>query len=292
MTNAVVSVLAEGKTDYKARRTLVTQDKNKYGTPKYRLVVRFTNRYVICQVVYSEIDGDKILASAYSSELQNFGVKVGFKNYTAAYLTGLLVAARVNKKLGLTEKYPGNEADGNIVKTEEGKRTYYVAEVDEERKPFRCYLDVGLRPTTTGSRIFGALKGAVDGGLDIPHNEKRFPGYIREANKYMADDMKDRITGAHVAEYMEYLAEEDVETYQKRFSTYIAEGIEADEIEDMYSEAIESIKANPDRAPKKPFTPDTKWKKASKISLEQRKANVHAKKIARAEALAAALADN
>ncbi len=41
---------AEGKTDYRARKRLVAQDKNKYNTPRYRLVVRFTNTDVICQV--------------------------------------------------------------------------------------------------------------------------------------------------------------------------------------------------------------------------------------------------
>ena len=40
----------EGKTDYYARKRLVTQDKNKYNTPKHRLIVRFTNTDVIAQV--------------------------------------------------------------------------------------------------------------------------------------------------------------------------------------------------------------------------------------------------
>jgi len=34
----------EGKTDYQARKRMVVQDKNKFGSPKYRLVVRVTNR--------------------------------------------------------------------------------------------------------------------------------------------------------------------------------------------------------------------------------------------------------
>ena len=34
----------EGKTDYFARKRLCVQDKNKYNTPKYRLVVRITNK--------------------------------------------------------------------------------------------------------------------------------------------------------------------------------------------------------------------------------------------------------
>jgi large subunit ribosomal protein L5e len=43
--------LLEGKTDYRARQRLITQDKNKYNTPKYRLVVRFTNKDIVCQVI-------------------------------------------------------------------------------------------------------------------------------------------------------------------------------------------------------------------------------------------------
>jgi len=37
----------EGKTDYYARKRLITQDKRKYNSPKYRMVVLFTNRYVL-----------------------------------------------------------------------------------------------------------------------------------------------------------------------------------------------------------------------------------------------------
>lgn len=40
----------EGKTDYYARKRLVVQDKNKYATPKYRLIVRFSNTNITCQV--------------------------------------------------------------------------------------------------------------------------------------------------------------------------------------------------------------------------------------------------
>jgi len=40
----------EGKTDYYARKRLIVQDKNKYDTPKYRLIVRFSNKDITCQV--------------------------------------------------------------------------------------------------------------------------------------------------------------------------------------------------------------------------------------------------
>lgn len=46
----VFSTFSEGKTDYYARKRLVIQDKNKYNTPKYRMIVRVTNRDIICQV--------------------------------------------------------------------------------------------------------------------------------------------------------------------------------------------------------------------------------------------------
>merc|ERR1711963_1382065 len=45
----------EGKTDYFARKRLCVQDKNKYNTPKYRLVVRITNKDIIAQVAYARL---------------------------------------------------------------------------------------------------------------------------------------------------------------------------------------------------------------------------------------------
>jgi large subunit ribosomal protein L5e len=66
----------EGKTDYRARLRLVKQDKNKYNTHKYRLVVRFSNKDTTCQIVYSTIQGDVVVAAAYSHELPEYGLKV------------------------------------------------------------------------------------------------------------------------------------------------------------------------------------------------------------------------
>jgi large subunit ribosomal protein L5e len=77
----------EGVTDYKARKKLVVQDKNKYNTPKYRMIVRFTNKDIICQVAYARLQGDVVICSAYAHELPRYGVKVGLTNYAAAYCT-------------------------------------------------------------------------------------------------------------------------------------------------------------------------------------------------------------
>ena len=83
-----------GKTDYFARKRLCVQDKNKYNTPKYRLVVRITNKDIIAQVAYARLRGDVIVSAAYSHELPRYGVPVGLTNYAAHYCTGLLLARR------------------------------------------------------------------------------------------------------------------------------------------------------------------------------------------------------
>ena len=67
-------------------------------------------------------------------------------------------------------------------------------------------------------QVFAALKGAVDGGLDIPHSEKRFPGYDSESKELNADVHRQHIFGLHVAEYMKSLQEEDEEQFKKHFS--------------------------------------------------------------------------
>jgi large subunit ribosomal protein L5e len=50
----------EGKTDYYARKRLIVQDKNKYNTNKYRLIVRFTNTKVVAQVCGSSNEGAQL----------------------------------------------------------------------------------------------------------------------------------------------------------------------------------------------------------------------------------------
>ena len=101
---------------------------------------------------------------------------------------------------------------------------------DEQPGAFRCYLDVGLSRTTTGARVFGAMKGAVDGGLNIPHSVKRFPGYSSESKSFNAEVHRAHIFGQHVADYMKTLEEEDVEAFKRQFSKYISLGIRADDV--------------------------------------------------------------
>jgi large subunit ribosomal protein L5e len=227
-----------GKTDYYARKRLITQAKNKYNAPKYRLVVRFTNRDIVMQIVTSEITGDKVFCSAYSHELKAYGIEHGLTNWAAAYCTGLLIARRVLKKLGMDEDFAGvEEADGEYKLTE--------AAEDAERRPFKAFLDVGLHRTSTGARIFGAMKGASDGGILVPHSENRFPGYDMETKELDAETLRKYIFGGHVAEYMETLADDDEERYKSQFQGYIDDEIEADGLEELYQEAHKAIREDP-----------------------------------------------
>lgn len=62
------------------------------------MIVRSSNKDITCQIAYARLEGDKIVAAAYSHELPKYGVKVGLTNYAAAYCTGLLLARRVRNK--------------------------------------------------------------------------------------------------------------------------------------------------------------------------------------------------
>lgn len=285
-----------GHTDYRQRHKLITQDKNKYGSPKYRLVVRFSNKFVLVQVVAADICGDKVLCAASSKELPNYGLTMGLKNFAAAYCTGLLCARRLLKAHGLEELYAGTEEPDGEVKSYKGKRdngeeigkdekyhhkTYYVAGMeDQDKKPFRAFLDVGIKNTTTGSRVFAAMKGAVDGGMDIPHSNKRFPGYSRDTKTYDAEVLKGHIMGEHVADYMREMEEDDEENYQKHFAKYVAEDKEADDLEEMYEKVHAAIREDPERKPAAPFTAiDKSFKLKGKKSYADRKKDSLAKKM-------------
>merc|ERR1712134_236987 len=160
-------------------------------------------------------------------------------------------------------------------------KTFFVEEVDDDKYPFRCFLDVGCKATTTGCRIFGAMKGAADGGLDIPHSEKRFPGYDRDAKEYDADMHRERIFGGHVGEYMEYLDEEDNQKYQEHFRLYLEEDLDCDALEELYESVHEKIRGDLSPSEKKDFTPDKSYKRKTKLTNDERKARVQAKKDAK-----------
>jgi len=264
----------EGKTDYKQRRKLTIQSKNKYNTPKYRLVVRFTNKDVICQIAFARLKGDVIMTAAYAHELPRYGLHTGLTNYASAYSTGLLCARRHLQKLKLDKDFQGKEATGE---------DWSYGKKIEGRKPFRCNLDVGLARTSTGARVFAALKGALDGGLNIPHSPKRFAGFEKgegkEPGKLNAEKLRKYLFAGHVADYMKNLKENNPDAYQRQFSKYIARGINPEDLQGLYEKVHAAIRADPSSSPKKAApaeaskTKPKRWGRKKK-SLAERKARV------------------
>merc|ERR1712166_645754 len=185
---------------------------------------------------------------------------------------------------------------------------YHIEEEETEKRPFKCILDVGIRRTCVGARMWGALKGAADGGLHVPHSAKNFPGFKPAEEKgqepeYDAEAHKDRIFGGHVKEYMEMLQEEDPTKYEAHFAKFVASGCEPDKLEEVYGAAHKQIRENPDHQPikKKGITWVRKGNnvkgsdgkevnRSVKLSLKQRREKV-AQKIAAAQAKMMADAD-
>jgi len=273
-----------GQTDFAARRVMIHQDKNKYNAKKYRLVVRLTNTKVICQILYATIVGDRCVCSANSTHWRSMEF-LGLKNYAACYATGLLVARRCLKIMGMDDDFKGKEeVDGEEFHVED-------EETEAERRPFKAILDVGIRRTCVGARIWGALKGAADGVLHVPHKIKNFPGYEAaegkgEEAKYEAEAHKSKIFGEHVKEYMESMKEEDSTKYEAHFAKYITNKIDAEKLEDMYSNAHAKIREDPvgkKKESKKPgntrdgdeITCNGKtYTRSKKIGLERRREKV------------------
>jgi len=266
----------EGKTDYQARRRLTFQDKNKYDAKKYRLVVRRTNKRILCSINYATIKGDVTMCAAESSELKNYGLSAGQTNYAAAYATGLLLARRLLTTVTKTASaIKGNlKPDGN----------HWSVQSEWEKvggvRPFKANLDVGLIRTTTGNRVFGAMKGAADGGIDVPHETRRFPGFkvikaevtTNKRGKKVEEDaggkktefdakvMKDHIFGAHVQAYYDQLKKADANAFKRQFSRWekcLADA-KVKTMQDLYKKVHDAIRADPARKSKKNAKPTRK----------------------------------
>lgn len=274
----------QGKTDYKARKNLIKQDKNKYSIPKYRFVVRFTNKDIVCQIVAAKIVGDVVLTAAYAHELPRYGLKVGLTNYAAAYAVGLLTARRWLKKIGLDSKFKGKKkVNGKFylvrrVTYKQKKRLQKKGKKVKRIRPFIALLDIGLRRTTTGAKVFAALKGACDGGLSIPHNPKRFAGFNNKKKKLDAAFLRKRIFGGHVGDWMKKLQEEDEEKFKRQFSKYIEAGIGPDDLEELYASVHKKIREDPThKSTAKPKPEKQKRWNKKKRNLAQRKDRIRQK---------------
>ena len=53
-------------------------------------------------------------------------------------------------------------------------------------------LDIGLAGSTPGGRVFSALKGMIDAGMDIPHSEEVLP----DEERLNGDHISDKVVAA------------------------------------------------------------------------------------------------
>ncbi len=162
---------------------------------KTRLVIRKTNKYIDVKLVDFHPRGDITLVAAHSIELvKKYGWKGSTSSTMAAYLTGYLAAIRALKK-GIKE----------------------------------AIVDIGIHRPTRGSRVFAAVKGAIDAGLQIPFSEEVLPS-------------DERIKGEHVAEWAEKLEKEAPEKLEKLFSSLISKGLNPKDYPTHFEEVFTKIK--------------------------------------------------
>jgi large subunit ribosomal protein L18 len=158
-----------------------------------RVVTRPSLKHMNVQVVEATPSGDKIIASANSQELQTYGWQAPCGNVPSAYLTGLLCGRRA--------------ATQNVRKV---------------------VADIGLSQPTKGARVFAALKGVVDAGVEVPHDSEKLP------------DEK-RMTGQHIATYAKHLATSDSERYHTAFSKYLQAKLAPEDLAEHFAAAREKI---------------------------------------------------
>jgi large subunit ribosomal protein L18 len=123
-----------------------------------RLVVRKSNAHIRVQLVAFDPKGDRVLAQAFSQEFRSNGWKSNTRNSAAAYLTGQLAARRAK-----------------------------TAKID------KAQLDIGFHTAVHRGVIFAALKGAIDGGLVIPHDPAVLPADDRCIGKNLSEEARQAI---------------------------------------------------------------------------------------------------
>lgn len=121
---------------------------------RLRLVVRKTNQHTIVQFVGYEPDGDVVLASARTNQLEKLGWKHHTANVPAAYLAGFL-AGKAAMSAGVKD----------------------------------AVVDIGLQKAHAGGRLFAAVKGAVDAGVKLPVDEAALPDEERIRGAHMEADV-------------------------------------------------------------------------------------------------------
>ncbi|MBY6294248.1 50S ribosomal protein L18 [Nanohaloarchaea archaeon H01] len=131
------------------QKTDYEQRKNLLKSGKPRAVIRISNNHTRVHLSHYEKDGDFNTAQTVSKELEDYGWEQHTGNIPAAYLTGFLA---------------GMKADSE-----------------------EAVFDIGLKEVNKNGKMFAALKGLIDAGVEVPAGEEIFPN-------------EERIRGEHIEE--------------------------------------------------------------------------------------------
>jgi large subunit ribosomal protein L18 len=169
----------EGKTDYQARKALVT-------SRKPRLVTRASNKNVEVQIIIAKPHGDEVLTSANSRELiKSYGWRAPTGNIPAAYLTGLLAGLKA-KAAGVKEAI----LDLGLVSPTKGSRSFAV---------LSGVVDAGIAVPHSEEKI---VKERVKGDHIAKYAKSLGAGseeYIAKFSQYNAQGVAPEKIGEHFA---------------------------------------------------------------------------------------------
>ncbi|MEM2154585.1 MAG: 50S ribosomal protein L18 [Nitrososphaeria archaeon] len=87
---------------------------------------------------------------------------------------------------------------------------------------------LGVTSYVNGSRVTAAIKGVLDAGLNVRADPETFPS-------------EERIRGEHIIEYAKKLKTTDFSLYAKRFSNYVREGLNVEDMAKIFEEVKQKI---------------------------------------------------
>lgn len=156
---------------------------------KPRLVIRKTLKKLTAQIIEYSATGDRVIVSASTTELKELGWHGAMSNTPSSYLLGMLIAKKaLNKNIN------------------------------------DCITDIGLHPSTKGSRIYAVIKGAIDTGLKVPCNKEVLPN-------------EERIRGQHIMDYFTKI--KDPERHKRQFSVHMKNNFQIGDL----SKEFDKVKA-------------------------------------------------
>lgn len=146
---------------YRRRREGKTNYRKRFAllkSKKHRIIIRKSNKNIRVQFATYKPNGDHIITSAIGNELKKYGWNHNYSNTPSAYLTGFLSGKKAINK-GIREGI----------------------------------IDIGLHSPKKGARIFAALKGIIDAGINVSYGEEILPSEDRIYGKHIDENLAGKV---------------------------------------------------------------------------------------------------